>query len=75
MNFITDDVLRAIESERPELASWAEDKRHSLADAGKLEALRWVVFDLDAKNQLIACKTLGILPADMPALKRVLQVL
>ena len=30
MNFIIDDVLRAIELERPELASWCDDKRHSL---------------------------------------------
>lgn len=31
MNFIIDDVLNAIEKERPSLASWAQDKRHSLA--------------------------------------------
>ena len=31
MNFIIDDVLNAIEKERRSLASWAQDKRHSLA--------------------------------------------
>lgn len=75
MNFITDDVLTAIEKERPELGSWAEDKRHLLADSGKLESLRWVAFDLDARNLKIACKTLGISEDDIPALRRVLQVI
>lgn len=75
MNFITDDVLAAIEKARPDLASWVEDKRHSMADTGKLDALRWVAFDLDAGNLRIACETLGILPGDIPALQRVLRVL
>ena len=74
MNFIADDVLAAIEKARPDLASWVEDKRHSMADSGKLDALRWVAFDLDAGNLRIACKTLGISPDDIPALQRVLRV-
>ena len=75
MNFIIDDVLRAIELERAELASWCDDKRHSLGDSGKLEALRWVVFDLDAKNKVIASRVLGIQLADLDALRRVFQVI
>lgn len=75
MNFITDDVLKAIEKARPDMASWVEDKRHSLADAGKLESLRWVAFDLDAKNRAIACKTLGIQEADIEPLRRILRVI
>ncbi|KGG87686.1 hypothetical protein P245_19740 [Comamonas thiooxydans] len=75
MNFITEDVLRAIEEQRPDLASWAEDKRHTLADAGKLESLRWIAFDLDATNRAIACKTLGIHDADIEALRRIFRVI
>ena len=75
MNFIVDDVLRAIAAERPELESWAEDKAHELADGGKLETLRWVCFDLDARNLKIACRTLGIAESDIEPLKRVLQVI
>ncbi|EBH4029495.1 hypothetical protein CXH73_24490 [Salmonella enterica] len=74
MNFITDLVLDAIEKERPELADWCEDKRHELPDSGKLEALRWVVFQLDAENQQIAAHALGIAFADLAPLARVLQV-
>ncbi len=75
MNFIIDNVLSAIEKERPELARWAESKRDELPDTGKLDALRWVVFDLDARNKTIAAKTLGIAEADLEPLKRVLQVI
>lgn len=75
MNFIIDDALTAIERERPELAGWCEDKRHELPDQGKLEALRWVVFSLDARNRAIAAKALGIALDDLPALGRVLQVI
>lgn len=75
MNFITDDVLAAIEKERPEMASWVEDKRHELADYGKLESLRWVAFSLDSRNLAIACKTLSISPDDLPALRRILNVI
>lgn len=75
MNFIVDDVLKAIEKARPDLESWVEDKRHSLADTGKLDALRWVVFELDAGNRAIAGKTLGIAQADLAALQRVLRVI
>lgn len=75
MNFIIDDVLRAIAAERPDLESWAEDKAHELQDSGKLEALRWVCFDLDARNLKIACKTLGIEERDIEPLRRVLHVI
>ena len=75
MNFIIEDVLQAIAKERPELESWAEDKAHELADGGKLEALRWVCFDLDARNLKIACKTLGIEERDIEPLRRVLHVI
>lgn len=75
LNFIIDDVLRAIAAERPELEGWAEDKAHELADNGKLEALRWVAFDLDAQNLKIACKTLGIEERDIEPLRRVLRVI
>lgn len=75
MNFITDDVLKAIEKNRPDLTSWVEDKRHTLANDGKLESLRWIAFDLDAKNRAIACKTLGINEADIEALRRILWVI
>ncbi len=75
MNFIIEDVLQAIAKERPELESWAEDKAHELADQGKLEALRWVAFDLDARNLKIACKTLGIEERDIEPLRRVLRVI
>ena len=75
MNFIIDDVLNAIEKERRSLASWAQDKRHSLADTDKLGALRWLAFDLDAQNNRIAAKTLGIAEADLEPLKRVLQAI
>ena len=44
-------------------------------DSGKLEALRWVVFDLDAKNKVIASRVLGIQLADLDALRRVFQVI
>ncbi len=71
---ILDDVLPAIERERPELAQWCEDKRHELPDQGKLEALRWVVFGLDTRNRAIAAAALGIALDDLPALGRVLQV-
>lgn len=75
MNFIIEDVLQAIAKERPELESWAEYKAHELADQGKLEALRWVAFDLDACNLKIACKTLGIEERDIEPLRRVLRVI
>lgn len=75
MNFIIEDVLQAIAKERPELESWAEDKAHELADQGKLEALKWVAFDLDARNLKIACKTLGIEERDIEPLRRVLRVI
>lgn len=75
MNFIIEDVLQAISKERPELESWAEDKAHELADQGKLEALKWVAFDLDARNLKIACKTLGIEERDIEPLRRVLRVI
>jgi len=75
MNFIIEDLLQAIAKERPELESWAEDKAHELADSGKLEALRWVAFDLDARNLKIACKTLGIEERDIEPLRRVLSVI
>ena len=75
MNFIIEDALTAIEKERPELAGWCEDKRHELADQGKLEALRWLVFNLDQKNRAIAAKALGIALDDFPAVGRELQVL
>lgn len=75
LNFIIDDVLRAIAEQRPELESWAEDKAHELADGGKLEALKWVAFDLDAQNLKIACKTLGIAESDIEPLRRVLRVI
>ena len=42
MNFIIADVLNAIEKERQSLSSWAEDKRQTLADLDKLQALRWL---------------------------------
>jgi len=75
MNFIIDTVLNAIANERPELAKWCEDKGHELPDKGKIEALRWVVFSLDKKNQLIAAKALGIEHSDFDALARVLHVI
>lgn len=75
LNFIIDDVLNAIAKERPELENWAEDKAHELQDSGKLEALRWVAFDLDAQNLKIACKTLGIEERDIEPLRRVLRVI
>jgi hypothetical protein len=75
MNFIFDQVIDAIEKERPELEGWCEDKRAEYMDMGKLEALRWVAFSLDAKNQTIACRALGIAETDLPALKRILQVI
>lgn len=75
MNFIIDQVLSSIERERPDLAEWCEDKRHEMPDAGKLDALRWVVFGLDAKNRAIAAQALGIGLDDFEPLKRVLQAI
>lgn len=75
MNFITDLVLDAIEKDRPEMADWCEDKRHELPDSGKLEALRWIVNQLDAQNQRIACRALGIQYNDLEPLQRILQVI
>lgn len=39
------------------------------------DVLRWVCFDLDARNLKIACRTLGIAESDIEPLKRVLQVI
>lgn len=75
MNFIIDHVLSSIERERPDLAEWCEDKRHEMPDAGKLDALRWVVFGLDAKNRSIAAQALGIRLDDFEPLKRVFQAI
>lgn len=74
MNTIIDTVLAAIEKERPQLAGWCEDQRHSLPDEGKLEALRWVAEKLDGQNRAIAARALGIMDDDLDALGRVLQV-
>ena len=73
MNII-ETVLDAIEKERPQLASWCEDQRHSLADQGKLESLRWVTERLDGQNKGIAARALGIMDDDLDALGRVLKV-
>ena len=43
-------ALDAIERERPQLASWCEDKRHELPDTGKLGALEWICFKLTART-------------------------
>lgn len=75
MNFIYKRVLDAIEKERPEMSGWCEDKRHELPDSGKLEALRWVVYQLDGQNKQIAARALGIQHSDLQALDRILQVI
>lgn len=68
-------ALAAIERERPEMADWCENKRHELPAPSKLRALEWICFALDARNQQIAAHALGIDPADLPALGRVLRAL
>lgn len=68
-------ALDAIERERPQLASWCEDKRHELPDTGKLGALEWICFKLDGQNREIAARALGINSADLDALARVLRVI
>lgn len=75
MNFIIDQVLSAIEQERPELAAWCKAKRHEMPEGGKLDALRWVVFGLDSDNRIIAARALGIRLSDFEPLKRVLQAI
>lgn len=75
MNFIVVDVLAAIERQRPELADWCRDKRLELVDQDKLGALRWIVFELDARNKVIASSALGISLEDFAPLKRVLQAI
>lgn len=78
MNYILSTALDAIAAQRPNLTSWCEDKRHALADADKLEALRWIVFKLDASNRGIAAKALGVRAEDLEpqsALGRVLRAI
>ena len=79
MNYIIKRVLNAIESERPHMADWCEDKRNELQiwerDYGKLEQLRWVVNNLDETNQQIAAHELDIKYSDLEPLGRVLNVI
>lgn len=70
---LIETVLAAIESERPDLASWCEDKRHELPDGGKLRALEWICFGLDEGNKKIAARAIGVDLADLYAVGRVIR--
>lgn len=70
---LIETVLAAIESERPDLASWCEDKRRLLSDANKLRALEWICFGLDGRNKEIAARALGVDLGDLHAAGRVIR--
>jgi hypothetical protein len=74
-DWLASTALAAIEAARPDLAGWVRTKAIELADADRLQALRWVVRDLDAGNQAIVADALGVTLPDLRATARVLQAI
>lgn len=75
MHHIFSEVLDAIVKQRPELASWAADKKRENASGDRFAAHRWLALELDAANQRIACDKLGISFEDLRAYQRILQTI
>jgi hypothetical protein len=75
VSHLVDTALATIKRERPDLASWCETKGIELSGADKLESLEWMCFKLDVQNCEIAVRAVGIAPADVEPLKRVLRVI
>lgn len=73
MDYLAQTALSAIETARPDMASWVADKRHELAGKDRLEVLRWVGLSLDGQNRRIVAQALGVSAADLDATARVLK--
>lgn len=75
MHHIFSEVLDAIVKQRPELASWAADKKRENENSDRFEAHRWLALELDGVNKRIACEALGISFEDLRAYQRILQTI
>lgn len=72
IDYLATTALDAIAAARPEMLSWIDDKSVELEDRDRLSVLRWIVHNLDDRNQAIVADALGVTLDDLAAVGRVL---
>lgn len=72
IDYLATTALDAIAAARPEMLSWIDDKSVELEDRDRLSVLRWIVHNLDERNQAIVADALGVTLDDLAAVGRVL---
>ncbi|TSD59052.1 hypothetical protein FFI97_005765 [Variovorax sp. KBS0712] len=65
LDALAERALDAVVASRPDLRTWAEDKRRELAGEPRSELLRFLVFSLDQGNQQAVEAAFGLAPGDL----------